>query len=163
MNEAYFFRLRSAFRHTVYSILVSLSVVLTGCVHDPAYYGPPAHTHYYPHYYDYYFYPSVQVYFHFTTGLYYYLDDGIWISSRILPPYIHITDKDRVRIRIESDKPYLKFPAHKRLYKPRPDYREDKERSKNEREANKRWFQEYQKKQDEQKKKPRDAMPRGRR
>ena len=162
MNKVYLFRLRSAFRHTVFSILVGLSVVLTGCAHDPDYYGPPSHSHYYPGYYDYYFYPSAWVYFHFTTGIYYYLDDGVWVSTRVLPPHIHINAKDRVQIKIESEKPYLKFSEHKRLYKPRPSYRVDKERSIKEREANKRWFQEYQQKQDEQKMKPMDAMPRGR-
>ena len=72
MIKATLFKIRLAYRYAVYSIFFGLSVILTGCVYDPFYYGPPPHSHYSPYYYDYYFYPSVQVYFQFTTGYYFY-------------------------------------------------------------------------------------------
>lgn len=156
MNKLSVNKLRLVFQYVLFTILVSLSVLLTGCVYDPIYYGPPPHTSYHPHYYDYYFYPSVQVYFHFTTGFYYYLDGRTWIRTRVLPPHIHIDTRDRVQIRIDSDKPYLKLPEHTRIYKPKPNYRVDKERSIKEQEANKRWFQEFEKKKIKPKKKPKD-------
>ena len=151
MNKAALFKLRLLYRYVLFSVFFGLSVLLTGCVYDPFYYGPPSHSHYYPHYYDYYYYPSIQVYFHFTTGLYHYRDGGIWKKSRVLPPHIRIYARDRVKIQIESDKPYLKFPEHKRIYKPRPNFRVDKERGIKEREANQRWFREFQQRKDKPK------------
>jgi hypothetical protein len=65
--------------------------------------------------------------------------------SRVLPPHIHIDAGNRVRIRVESDKPYLRHNEHVRVYKSEPNYRVDVERSRKEREANQRWYQEYQK------------------
>jgi len=124
-------------------MLPGYSLLLTGCVYDPYYYGPPPHSHYYPRYYDYYYYPSTQVYFHFTTGFYYYLDSGVWLKVKVLPPHIRIDARDRVRIQADSVKPYIMFPDHKRIYTPRPNYRPDKERSLKEREANQRWYLEY--------------------
>jgi hypothetical protein len=149
----------------VYSVFFGLSVILTGCVYDPFYYGPPPHSHYSPYYYDYYFYPSVQVYFQFTTGYYFYRDRGVWARARVLPPRIIINARDRIRIKVESEKPYLKFPEHSRIYKPNPKYRVDKEKSLKEREANKKWFREYQQRKDKAKKMPkekRDKDKRGR-
>ena len=139
-------KFRSVFRYTVFLGFASFSVFLTGCFYDPGYYGPPPHYHYHPHYYDYYYYPHAQVYFRFTTGIYYYRDGGVWVTAKILPPHIHIDVTNRVRIRIESDKPYLKFNEHIRIYKPKPNYRLDMERSRKEQEANQRWFKEYNKK-----------------
>ena len=125
---------------------ISFAGFLAGCVYDPVYYGPPPHRHYHPHYYDYYYYPHAQVYFHFTTGIYYYRDGGVWVTAKILPPHIHIDAAHRVRIRVESDRPYLKFNEHIRIHRPEPNYRIDPERSRKEREANRRWHQEYKKK-----------------
>ena len=139
-------KLRLIPRYALFSVFVSFSVFLTGCVYDPVYYGPPPHYHYHPHYYDYYYYPNTQVYFRFTTGIYYYRDGGVWVTAKILPPHIHIDITNRVRIRVDSERPYLKFNEHSRIYKPKPDYRIDPERSRKEREANQRWFKEYKKK-----------------
>jgi len=127
------------------SVLVGASMISAGCVYGPGYYGPPPHRYYYPRYYDYYYYPYANVYFHFTTGIYYYLDGGVWISARLLPPHIHIDASNRVKIRIDSDKPYLKHTEHVRIYKSKPNYSVDVERSRKEREANQRWFKEYKK------------------
>lgn len=138
-------KLRSVIRYALVSVLVGISVISAGCVYGPGYYGPPPHRHYYPHYYDYYYYPHGNVYFRFTTGIYYYLDGGVWISASVLPSHIHIDVANRVRIRVDSDKPYLKHAEHVRIYKPKPNYRENVERSRKEREANQRWYKEYQK------------------
>ena len=150
------FKIRRVSRYAVYSVFFGLSVILTGCVYDPFYYGPPAHSHYSPYYYDYYFYPSVQVYFQFTTGYYFYRDRGVWIKTRALPPRIIINARDRIRIKVESQKPYLKFPEHNLKYKPNPNHRVDKAKSLKEREANQKWFKEYQQKKDKAKKLPRE-------
>ena len=144
--------------------------VSAGCVYDPVYYGPPAYPDYYPHYYDYYYYPSVGVYFHFTTGHYYYHDHDRWIRTQVLPPHIHLDVHDRVKLRVESDKPYLKYQEHRRVYKPKPEYRIDEQRNVKEREANRRWYQEYEQKREKHKKqekewekeKERDKNKRGR-
>jgi hypothetical protein len=125
-------------------------------VYDPFYYGPPPHPHYSPYYYDYYFYPSVQVYFQFTTGYYFYRDSGIWIRTRVLPPRISINALDRVRIKIESEKPYIKFPEHNLKYKPNPKYRVDKVKSLKEKEANQKWFKDYQQRKVLPKKPPKE-------
>lgn len=134
------------FRYIVFLGIVSFSVFLNGCTHGPPYYGPPPYYHYHPHAYDYYYYPRAQVYFHFTTGIYYYRDGGVWVTAKILPQHIHLDATNRVRIRVESDRPYIRFNEHNRIYKPQPDYRMDLDQSRKEREANQRWFQEYKKK-----------------
>ncbi len=156
MIKATLFKIRLAYRYAVYSIFFGLSVILTGCVYDPFYYGPPPHSHYSPYYYDYYFYPSVQVYFQFTTGYYFYRDRGVWTRARVLPPRIIINARDRIRVKVESQKPYLKFPEHNLKYKPNPNHRVDKAKSLKEREANQKWFKEYQQKKDKAKKLPRE-------
>ena len=156
MGKATLLRLRPQllFRNIMFSVVVGMPLLLAGCVYDPLYYGPPPRTSYYPHYYDYYYYPSAHVYFQFTTGLYFYLDSGVWVTARVLPPHIHIDPRDRVRIQVETDKPYQKFPEHKRIYKPGPDYRPDNSRSEREREANKRWYREFEQNKDRNKKGP---------
>ena len=128
-------------------IFVSISGLFAGCVYDPVYYGPPAYPDYHPHYYDYYYYPSVGVYFHFTTGYYYYRDHTHWVRARVLPPHIHLDVHNRVKIHVKSDKPYVKYPEHKRIYTPKPDYKYDEKRSKREREANRLWYQQYEREQ----------------
>jgi hypothetical protein len=125
--------LRLAALYGLASVLLAAIMTSTGCVHGPGYYGPPSHR------------PHAHVYFQFTTGVYFYLDGGVWIKTRVLPPHIHIDAGNRVRIRVESDKPYLRHNEHVRVYKSEPNYRVDVERSRKEREANQRWYQEYQK------------------
>lgn len=98
-------------------------VALSACVYDPHYHYPPGqryHSYYYPYYYDYFYYPGVQVYFHFSTGYYYYYSRNRWIRSKVLPPHIHLNPWDRVTLRIAGDKPYLKHKEHKQKFKPRP-------------------------------------------
>lgn len=131
----------------LFSVLTGLSVSLAGCVAEPYVYGPPPYPAFHPFYYDYYFYPTAHVYFQFTTGYYFYLLDGRWVKSRVLPPSIHLGVADRVKLKIDSDKPYTNYNEHIRLYKPKPDYHIDEQRSLKEREANKTWFQQYEQRQ----------------
>jgi hypothetical protein len=148
-------RYRPIFRCAVLSAIAGFSVFPAGCVPGPPYYGPPPYYHYHPSVYDYYYYPRAQVYFQFTTGIYYYRDGGVWVTSRILPPHIHLDASERVRIQAQPERPYLKFNEHNRIYKPQPNYRMDLEQSRKEREANQRWYQEYEKRY------PRDSKKRG--
>lgn len=122
---------------------VLLVILLPGCVYDPYYSGPPPRTHYYPHPHDYYYYPGVRVYFHFSTGYYYYYDRNRWLRARVLPPHIYIDPRDRVRLRIETAKPYIKHKEHQRKYVPPQKFRYDKHRSLKEREENRKWYKEY--------------------
>ena len=130
---------------------LSLVVGLTGCVYDP-YYSGPAHRNsyapfFYPLYYDYYYYPSVQVYFHFSTGHYYYPHGKRWIRSRVLPPQIHLDSRERVTTRIEGDKPYLKNKQHIQKYQPRLDYRPNPQIHRKEAIQNLKLYEQHQRKQ----------------
>ncbi|MCW9032044.1 MAG: hypothetical protein OQK58_11195 [Gammaproteobacteria bacterium] len=137
------------------SFILSLSLVLglSACVYDPYYSGPGPvhhtyHPYYYPYYYDYYFYPSVQVYFNFSTGFYYYLSGKRWIRSKTLPAHIRLDTRERVTTRIEGDKPYLKNEQHLQQYKPRPDYRPDPKIHRQEQLQNFKSYEQHQKKQE---------------
>ena len=138
----------------VKSFTLSLGLVmgLSACVYDPYYNGPgPGHHTYYPYfypfYYDYYFYPSVQVYFNFSTGFYYYLSGKRWIHTKVLPPHIRLNPRERVTTRIEGDKPYLKNEQHLQQYKPRPKYRPDPQIHRKEQLQNLKSYEQHQKKQ----------------
>jgi hypothetical protein len=115
------------------SCLIGMMLVIgvSGCVYDPYYSGPPpAHRYYpyyYPYYYDYYFYPSVRVYFQYSTGYYFYYSRDRWIRTKVLPPYIHLSPWERVKIRVDSNRPYLKYKEHVKKYPPKarpPEYRQ---------------------------------------
>ena len=159
MKNMVFFKRRLLFRQVAFSTIIGFSILQAGCVYGPPYYGPPPHYHYYPHYHDYYFYPAARVYFHFTTGTYYYLDGTIWIKTRVLPPHIRIDARNRVKIRVDSDKPYLRFKDHMGTYKSAPNYRVDPDRNRKEREANKRWYEEYQRQTPQRKKQKSNIWP----
>jgi len=94
-------------------------VLLVGCVYEPAYYRTPAYAEPQPYYYDYYYYPSIGVYYQETTGYYYYQDHSRWIYTRTLPRHFEPNIQERVKIRSNSDKPYLKYSEHQHLYPPR--------------------------------------------
>lgn len=129
---------------------LSLVVGLTGCVYGP-YHSGPAHRsyypHYYPYYYDYYFYPSVRVYFNFSTGYYYYPSGGRWISSRVLPPHFHLDSRERVITRVEGDRPYLENKQHIQKFPPRRAYRADPQIHRQEQIQNLHLYEQHQKKQ----------------
>ena len=142
----------SAWKNVWPCIFMIGSMVLTGCVAEPVYYGPPPPAYYQPYYYDYYYYPASRVYFQFTTGFYFYYIDGRWVRARALPAYIHIDPRDRVRLRIDSDRPYLHQSEHRKQYVPRPDYHPNKESDRREREANRNWYREYEQTKEKSKK-----------
>lgn len=130
---------------------LSLVVGLTACIYDP-YYSGPANRHsyfpyYYPFYYDYYYYPSVQVYFHFSTGHYYYPHGKRWIRSRVLPPHIHLDSRERVITRVEGDKPYLKNKHHIQKFQPRLDYRPNPQTHRKEAFKNLKLYEQHQRRQ----------------
>ena len=140
-------------------VAIVLVVAVHGCVYDPVYYGPPSYSEYHPHYYDYYYYPSAGVYFQFTTGYYYYRGHDRWVRVRKLPPNVYIDPRDRVQIRIDSEKPYLRHDEHARRFKPDGKikrYEVDKERSRKEREANREWYQKYEQWPEKKEKNERD-------
>ncbi|MGD8568274.1 MAG: hypothetical protein PVJ39_09315 [Gammaproteobacteria bacterium] len=132
-------------RHLRLLVIAGVIAGVTGCAYDPVFYGPPAYDSYSVPYYDYYYYPSASVYFQFSSGYYYYRDHNHWVRTRVLPKRILIDPRARVRIRVDSDKPYIKYPEHRRLYKPKPRHRIDREQSTREREANRHWYQEHRK------------------
>ena len=120
-------------------ILATAVISLSAC-----FYGPPAHHHrpayYYP--YGYYYYPSVRIYFHYSTGFFFYLYDGIWIKTRVLPPHIHLSPHYRVHLNIKSDKPYLFHKQHTKQYQPSPAYKPGPKIDSSERKNLKKWYQE---------------------
>jgi hypothetical protein len=142
-------------------VLIGLlsSFLFAGCIYDPVYHGPPPPGYYHPHYYDYYYYPRANVYFQFSTGFYFYLTNGVWIKARVLPRHIIIDPYDRVRIRVDSDRPYTRYEEHRSRFKPRPIYHKDerKTRSIKEKEANREWYREYEKVQKKPKKDKKDT------
>lgn len=117
---------------------ILLVVSLTACAYPPP---PTRHVHYHP--YDYYYYPSVRVYFRYSTGYYYYPSGSIWIKTRRLPPAYRIDQRDRVIIRIENDKPYTRYHQHREKYRPHPDYRPDPYRDERERHYNQKKYEQY--------------------
>ena len=131
-------------------ISIMLAFLFGGCVYDPHYNVPPPSARHYYDPYDYYYYPGVNVYFHFTTGFYYYHDRTRWIRTHILPPHIYIYPHDRVRIKIKSKEPYLRHNEHKERYTPRPmpKYKIEKKSSIKEREENRMLHDNYKKNRD---------------
>ena len=72
---------------------------------------------------------------------------------------IFLSPTDRIRLNIESDKPYLYHDKHRQLYQPRPNYRPAPQQDKNERKSNQKYYQEreeYKKEKLLKKKKRRD-------
>lgn len=122
---------------------VGLSLLMSSCFYDPYYYGPPSYygsAIYHP--YDYFYYPSVRVYFQYSTGFYFYFLDGVWVRSKILPPRFRLNPSDRVPLRIPSDKPYLFNEQHIQKFNPRPDIRPSPDRDRYERDSLERTYRE---------------------
>ena len=67
--------------------------------------------------FDYYYYPDSNIYFHISTGTYYYYVDGVWSYSRSLPSYFLLDPYYRVRIVIRDRYPYLRNNEHRRMYR----------------------------------------------
>ncbi|MDH5648306.1 MAG: hypothetical protein OEY67_01515 [Gammaproteobacteria bacterium] len=129
-------------RQTLGCTVIALVLGLSGCVYDHYHdhYHDYDHAHYWP-YYDYFYYPSVYVYFHYHSGFYYYYSDNRWKRSKVLPPYIVLDPRERTRLRLDTDKPYLKNDEHRQRYRSRPDYKPDPGLDRREREENRRWQQ----------------------
>ena len=124
-------------------VIAALVSGLASCVpyHGaPRVYAPTHRNYPYHHYY----YPSIGVYFHLHSGHYYYHSDRRWIRSPHLPPRLYLDRKDRVRLWIDADTPYLRNDIHRRKYKPYGSYRTDKHRNRREREHNLNKHREYQ-------------------
>lgn len=117
---------------------IILLLGLVACTQPPPY---PPHAHYHAH--DYYYYPSVRVYFRYSTGYYYYPSGSIWKRTRTLPPKYRLDQRDRVVIRIEDKKPYARHYQHREQYRPHPDYRPDPYRDEKERHYNKKRYEQY--------------------
>ena len=98
---------------------------------------------YYP--YDYYYYPNYSVYYHVSTGYYHYYDGRSWIRVRSLPYRYVLHSSDRVRLKINSDRPYLAYNKHRATYTPRPTFRPDKTRDIIERRNNRSRYKNYRK------------------
>lgn len=130
---------------------LGLVVGLTGCViYDPYYSGPDHHSyapHFYPFYHDYYYYPSVQVYFSFSTGHYFYPHGQRWVRTKILPSHIFLDSRERVTTRVKGDKPYLKNRQHIQAYQPSRDYRPDPQKHRIAQNYNLKSYENHQKKQ----------------
>lgn len=127
-------------------ITSSTLMAVTGCSNN--YHGsPPTYksANYYP--YDYYYYPSLSVYFHISSGYYYYRNGRTWARVRTLPPRFYLDSVDRVRIVVKSNKPYLNHEKHRVHYSPRPTYRRDLKRNQHERKSNNNRYNQYKKKQ----------------
>jgi len=67
---------------------------------------------------DYYYYPDVEVYYSYSTGYYYYYNDGRWISSLILPSRFVLDNRQRVKIHVKNERPYLYHDEYRAKYRP---------------------------------------------
>ena len=116
-------------------LLSGTALIGSGCSND-YYAAPPTYraTYYYP--YDYYYYPSVSVYFHIASGYYYYRDGVTWARVRTLPSRFLLDSRNRVKVVVNSDKPYLSYNAHRARYTVRKIYRPNAERNVIERKNN---------------------------
>ncbi len=123
---------------------------LSGCywpIHEetpaygPAYGGYP---------YDYYYYPSVDVYYQLRSGDYFYRRDhnGRWLHARTLPPNFRLERRDRIDLRMDSNRPWERHDEHIGRYRPRPDYKPDPRLDRGERKHNQVVYERYRQGQD---------------
>lgn len=125
---------------------------LAGCQTQPHHPGPPHHPPAPGVQWlgdDYFFYPRAGVYFHIHSGYYWYHERGHWYRARRLPPYIVILPRDRVHVRVDHDEPWRRHREHMQRYPAYvvPHRHRDpvrlQERSREEREHNRRLYHEY--------------------
>lgn len=100
-----------------------------------------SHSYYDP--FDYFYYPSSRVYFNIASGNYYYPDGRYWRHVRKLPPRYHLDRRDRIRVRVKSDRPYIKHHDHIKHHQNHPTYRYNKQHDRGERDNNYRRHKEY--------------------
>ena len=109
--------------------------------------GPPVYrSAYYHHPYHYYYYPSTSVYFHLSSGDYYYVQDKHWVRVRTLPSHLYLHRHDRVGLWMDLDKPYKRHDEHMRKYKPSPRYTHHRQEDQRERARNRERYEAYQQK-----------------
>ena len=85
--------------------------------------------------YEYDFYPRVAVYFHLSTGYYFYEEHGRWIRVRQLPPHIHLDIRHRKHLSIRDPFPYIRYSEHARLYGGRDEDRDRDDSRRHERDT----------------------------
>lgn len=122
------------------------ALLLAGISACTAYYrdGPPVYrSDYYHHPYHYHYYPSTRVYFHLSSGHYYYRDGDHWRRTRELPHQHRLDRRDRVRLWMSDDKPYLRHQEHREKYRPRAHYLRDENRDREERRFNRQRHERY--------------------
>jgi hypothetical protein len=109
------------------AVAITLIPGLSACTYTPGYVAPVPQP-YPPYYYDYYYYPHVGVYFHIYTGYYYYRDGHAWRRTRKLPKHFYLDQRHRRKIIVPDEKPYTRYPKHRREYPPPRDGRYDRDR-----------------------------------
>ena len=103
--------------------LIGLHMGLTGCTttvaHDD-YHQHPTHG-----WYDYYYYPSLDIYLDISGGYYWYRDHDHWTRVKRLPAHLHPHDRERVFLRLDSDRPHSYHQQHRDRYQRAPQRRDD--------------------------------------
>lgn len=130
------------FKLLVAAQVLGLATTLAACAPDP-YYSPRPIRHRPVQYYDYHYYPSVDVYFHLYSGRYYYRPGRSWVGVRILPSHVYIGPRERVHLRIWSDRPYIHHEVHRKHYRPPPGYHPSHDRDRYERRYNRTHHERY--------------------
>ena len=95
--------MKGALKVVFASIVFAVALLGSGCVvhevYPPPSPGPVAG-------YDYYYYPACEVYYYPVTGVYWWFDGGVWISGRRAPPRFILRDDARVRVRLNTVRPW---------------------------------------------------------
>jgi len=105
----------------MFIVLGLLSLIFIGCVYNPPHHSSVTYRSHSGHAepWGYYYYPDTQVYFHFSTGFYYYPTGSTWVRTRFLPRHIHLNPDIRVQLHIKSNKPYAYHRQHHEKYRGR--------------------------------------------
>jgi len=120
--------------------LLSVTVLVVSSCSNDYYRASTASKRIYYHPHDYYYYPNLSVYFHISSGYYYYREGVDWRRVRTLPSRYFLDSRNRVRIVINSNIPYIKHNTHKLKYTGHPNYRVNKKRNLIERKNNSRRY-----------------------
>ncbi len=83
--------------------------------------GPPAHApaHGYRAKHGYRYYPGAEIYFDINRNVYFYLQQGKWLSAPTPPPLPGLDLKDFVNLELDTDQPFSLHDKHLRLYPPK--------------------------------------------
>ena len=77
--------------------------------------GPPPWVSAYG--YDYYYYPDVGAYYSLATGMYFYMDGGVWQLGVALPLSMSNNPGGYVSLHLPTSRPYLYYGVHDRRYR----------------------------------------------